>query len=345
MRCRLPATRSRIVAGSVTVLLGLLLALTRPVPALAEPPSGPTGWPLSGPIEVARPFAPPAQRWEAGHRGVDLVAAAGGPVLAAAGGTVTFAGRLAGRGVVVVDHGATRTTYEPVTAVVAVGSRVNTGQRIGTLEPGHCPPQDCLHWGWRRGEEYLDPLRLGGTPDPGPVTAASDRVRLVPERQREVAERRAAERRAAAAGEGGPGADPGAGSAERSGFLMPVAGPITSSYGMRFHPVLRVRKLHDGTDFGAGCGTPIRAPHPGRVSAVHFNAGYGNRLMLDHGMIAGRHVVSGYNHASSYVVRPGQQVVRGQVIGHVGSTGYSTGCHLHLMLWLDGGLVDPMTWW
>jgi murein DD-endopeptidase MepM/ murein hydrolase activator NlpD len=129
------------------------------------------------------------------------------------------------------------------------------------------------------------------------------------------------------------------------GFIAPVAGPITSPFGMRFHPVLKITKLHDGTDFGAGCGTPIRAPYPGRVSQVNFNPGYGNRLMIDHGLIAGRHVVSGYNHAISYAVGPGRQVAQGQVIGSVGSTGYSTGCHLHLMLWLDGQLADPMTWW
>ncbi len=86
---------------------------------------------------------------------------------AALPGTVRYAGPLAGRGVVVVDHGGTRTTYEPVTAVVAVGDAVPAGGRIGTLElPGsHCFPQACLHWGWIRGEVYLDPLRLvGGGP-------------------------------------------------------------------------------------------------------------------------------------------------------------------------------------
>ncbi|GAB3750928.1 M23 family metallopeptidase [Microlunatus parietis] len=322
------------------VLAGLLLVLAGPGPTSAEVRPGRTGWPLSGPIEVARPFDPPTTRWGAGHRGVDLAAPAGSPVLAAAAGTVTYAQPLAGRGVLVVDHGATRTTYEPVTATVPVGTRVTAGQRIGTLQPGHCPPRDCLHWGWLRGDTYLDPLRLGGA---AAAPGGDGRVRLVGEAQREVAERRAAERAAAAAaaaaGLGGTG-PPG-----EHGFVPPVAGPITSPFGMRLHPVLRVTKLHDGTDFGAGCGTPIRAPYPGRVSQVFFNPGYGNRLMIDHGTIAGRHVVSGYNHASSYSASVGQQVAQGQVIGRVGSTGYSTGCHLHLMLWLDGEVVDPMSWW
>jgi murein DD-endopeptidase MepM/ murein hydrolase activator NlpD len=123
----------------------------------------------------------------------------------------------------------------------------------------------------------------------------------------------------------------------------PVSGyPITSPYGMRFHPVLHVWKLHDGTDFGAGCGTPIRAPATGRVASVSYNAGYGNRLMLDH-EIGGRRVRTGYNHATRYVVRPGTVVRRGQLLGYVGTTGYSTGCHLHLMLWVGGRLANPMT--
>jgi murein DD-endopeptidase MepM/ murein hydrolase activator NlpD len=82
-------------------------------------------------------------------------------------GRVSFASTLAGRGVVVVDHGATRTTYEPVAASVHVGDVLARGQPIGTLElaSSHCLPAACLHWGWRRGDAYLDPLLLvGGGP-------------------------------------------------------------------------------------------------------------------------------------------------------------------------------------
>ncbi len=87
-------------------------------------------------------------------------------------GTVRFTGRIAGRGVVVVGHGATRTTYEPVVATVAVGDRVAAGQQVGRLEVAgsHCFPAACLHWGWLRGEVYLDPLDLVG----------AERVRLLP---------------------------------------------------------------------------------------------------------------------------------------------------------------------
>ena len=128
------------------------------------------------------------------------------------------------------------------------------------------------------------------------------------------------------------------------GFSFPVAAGITSPFGMRFHPVLHYWKLHDGTDFGAACGTPIRAAHAGRVAERYYNAGYGNRLMIDHGYIGGRYVTTGYNHASRYIVHVGQRVREGQVIGYVGTTGFSTGCHLHLMVWINGRLRNPMTW-
>ena len=134
------------------------------------------------------------------------------------------------------------------------------------------------------------------------------------------------------------------GSSASHGFSYPVSAPITSPYGNRFHPVLHYWKLHDGTDFGAGCGSPIRAPYAGRVAERYYNGGYGNRLMIDHGNVDGRYVTTGYNHAIRYTVSVGQRVSKGQVIGYVGTTGYSTGCHLHLMVWVNGGLTNPMTW-
>jgi murein DD-endopeptidase MepM/ murein hydrolase activator NlpD len=116
---------------------------------------------------VVRAFDPPAVPWGKGHRGVDLAGTVGQAVDSALVGRVTFAGSVAGRGVVVVDHGATRTSYQPVAATVHVGETVLAGQQIGTLRlPGsHCFPRACLHWGWLRGDTYLDPLLLvGGGP-------------------------------------------------------------------------------------------------------------------------------------------------------------------------------------
>ncbi len=118
--------------------------------------------------EVVERFDPPDDPWGAGHRGVDLLGTPGQQVHAALPGRVTFAGMLAGRGVVVVDHGDTRTTYEPVAAGVSVGDAVAAGAPIGllTVTGSHCFPRACLHWGWLRGETYLDPLDLVGA---GPV--------------------------------------------------------------------------------------------------------------------------------------------------------------------------------
>jgi murein DD-endopeptidase MepM/ murein hydrolase activator NlpD len=342
----------RLAAGLLALLLTTLALFLGPASAAGaggtEGLPSPSGWPLAGEVRVLRAFAPPAQRWQAGHRGVDLAAAVGDPVLAAAGGTVTFAGRLAGRGVVVVSHGALRTTYEPVQAAVAVGQRVIAGAALGTVQRGsHCTGRSCLHWGLREGDRYLDPMTLG---------RADDAIlRLLPQTARAEAERRAAARVAAAeraarksaailATAEASGAVGTIGPAGSNGFRRPVAGAITSPYGQRLHPVLRVWKLHDGTDFGASCGTPIRAPYAGRVTRAYYNTAYGQRLILDHGVVDGQRVQTGYNHAARYVVAPGQRVTRGETLGYVGSTGYSTGCHLHLMVWLGGRLIDPMRW-
>jgi murein DD-endopeptidase MepM/ murein hydrolase activator NlpD len=153
----------------VVAVVVALVSLARPAGAVGVPVDPvPVGvWPLQPTPEVVQAFEPPASAWGAGHRGVDLAGLVGEVVHAALAGRVTFASRLAGRGVVVVDHGSTRTTYEPVSATVRVGDAVARGQPIGHLElaGSHCFPRACLHWGWRRGATYLDPLLLvGGGP-------------------------------------------------------------------------------------------------------------------------------------------------------------------------------------
>lgn len=120
--------------------------------------------PLPPPPDIVTPFRPPAEKWGAGHRGVDLAATAGSQVRAAGAGVVAFAGRLADRNLVSVKHSEQlRTTYEPVRPVVVVGQQVVAGQLIGVLEPGHppCAPAVCLHWGARLGADtYIDPMSL-----------------------------------------------------------------------------------------------------------------------------------------------------------------------------------------
>lgn len=123
-------------------------------------------WPVGLRPSVIRGWEPPASTYGRGHRGVDLTAAPGAPVRAVAPGRVSFAGRVAGRGVVSVELNGTgvpplRTTYEPVRATAKKGAEVAAGEVIGVLEPtgSHCPAS-CLHWGLRRADTYLDPLSL-----------------------------------------------------------------------------------------------------------------------------------------------------------------------------------------
>lgn len=161
---------------TVAHLLAVLLATAgsvslapTPTPVTIAPQVPAAGvWPLEPVPAVVAEFRPPATRYAAGHRGVDLAARPGQVVRAAVGGRVTYAGSLAGRGVVVVDHGPTRTTYEPVRATVGVGTVVGAGDAIGRLEAvgSHCAPAVCLHWGLLEGDAYLDPLTLVGA---GPV--------------------------------------------------------------------------------------------------------------------------------------------------------------------------------
>lgn len=142
-------------------------------------------------------------------------------------------------------------------------------------------------------------------------------------------------RAAAAAGSGG----------SRGGYLSyPVNGSVTSPYGYRTHPIYGYYGLHNGVDFGAGCGSALYATAGGRVLTRSYDSVYGNYLIIDHGGVAGVNVASRYNHATSYTVSTGEHVDRGEVIGYVGSTGWSTGCHLHFSVLENGRYVDPMKW-
>ena len=302
-----------LVAGVMGWCLWLGVAPAAAAAASAVPP-------LPGP--VVRGFDPPDQPWLAGHRGVDLLGALGADVVAAMAGRVLYAGTLAGRGVVVVGHGALRTTYLPVTPTVGVGTQVGTGQVIGRLAGGHgCPGGTCLHWGLKRGDTYLDPLSLL---DPGPV-------RLLPATATDLVGQLIADRtQALAAG----GALPGL-------LTRPVPGAVGSPYGMRQHPIFGEWRLHNGVDLAAGCGTPIRAAADARVASVSRDPASGNRLELDHGQVGGHQLVTIYLHAQGFSVRPGATVRRGQVVGQVGSTGWSTGCHLHFTVKVDGTYANP----
>lgn len=125
---------------------------------------------------------------------------------------------------------------------------------------------------------------------------------------------------------------------ERKGTMMwPVAARISSNFGWRVHPVLGFRRLHKGMDFAAAYGSPIRATTDGRVVSAGWHGGYGNFVKLDHG----GGLATGYGHMSRIIVGAGSRVSKGQVIGYVGSTGLSTGPHLHYELWKNGVPVNP----
>ena len=127
--------------------------------------------------------------------------------------------------------------------------------------------------------------------------------------------------------------------AQRSGLIMPVVGHITSNFGARRHPILGYTRMHAGVDFGAPWGSPIYAVGDATVSFAGWAGGHGNHVKLEHGGGWG----TGYSHMSRIAVSPGMRVRAGQVIGYVGSTGLSTGPHLHYELYRNGAKVDPMS--
>jgi murein DD-endopeptidase MepM/ murein hydrolase activator NlpD len=131
-------------------------------------------------------------------------------------------------------------------------------------------------------------------------------------------------------------------SGDTGGFLYrPVPGVVTSPYGWRIHPIYGYWGLHDGIDFAAPCGTPMHAGAAGTVISEYFSSVWGNRLYLDVGEVNGKRMTLIYNHISSYKARTGARVGRGDVVAYSGTTGWSTGCHLHFTVMLDGTAVDP----
>jgi murein DD-endopeptidase MepM/ murein hydrolase activator NlpD len=129
------------------------------------------------------------------------------------------------------------------------------------------------------------------------------------------------------------------GTSQQASVFAPVAGRMTSGYGMRRHPILGYARLHAGVDFGAAWGSPIFAVSDAVVSYAGRRGGHGNYVRLEHGGGLG----TGYGHMSKIAVSPGAHVRAGQVIGYVGSTGLSTGPHLHWEVYRDGRTVNPLS--
>lgn len=299
-------------------LAAALTAGSMPTARAAALPS-PAVAPLPG--AIVRPFDAPQPDWRPGHRGVDVAGLPGDPVRAAAAGTVTVASVIAGVPTVVVQHGSVRTTYGPVQPSVTVGQHVSAGEEIGSLDAGHpgCSAAACLHWGLKEGDRYLNPLSL----------LAPIKVRLVASAPPISSERQTPTEDVSGGASGGP--------------LRRPPGPITSSFGMRMHPVIHEYVLHDGTDFGLGCGVPVGAAGGGTVVRASEYGGYGNAVEIDHGMVDGHRVVTLYGHLSAFSVRVGSVVRPGETVGLVGSTGWSTACHLHFSVYVDNTPVDPLS--
>lgn len=131
-----------------------------PRAGLSAAPRAEWNWPLAPKPEVLRAFDPPDQPWMSGHRGVDLRAAFdGAEITAPESGTVSFTGVVVDRPVITIDHGnGLRSSFEPVESSLAVGAPVSRGDVVGTVRAGHCGPVPCVHWGVRRGGDYLNPL-------------------------------------------------------------------------------------------------------------------------------------------------------------------------------------------
>lgn len=297
------------------------LALTLlPAPG-AEAVAATRVWPVAG--AVVGGFDPPKLAWGSGHRGVDLAGAAGQPVVAAADGRISWVGVIAGVPSLTVSHSdGSRTTYQPVQAQVSLGETVAAGDTVGTLLAGHCATGVCLHLGLKRGDTYLDPVSW--------LAAGGWEVRLLP-----------AHAQVSPLNSSIGALLPGVGSGS-----MPVAGPVSSPFGWRVHPVLGTQRFHAGVDIGAPCLTPVGSPWGGTVTAAGPGGNAGNMVVVDHGTVDGVRLVSRYFHlgdAGRGMSFVGQRVQPGQVVGLVGSTGLSTGCHLHFETSADGAVVDPLS--
>jgi murein DD-endopeptidase MepM/ murein hydrolase activator NlpD len=133
-------------------------------------------------------------------------------------------------------------------------------------------------------------------------------------------------------------AQSGAPEPAETGLILPTAGRITSYFGTRIHPILRFARFHAGVDIGAGWGAPIVAAADGQVVGAGWAGGYGRQVRIAHG----GDMISTYSHMSDYAVSPGAYVRRGQVIGYVGSSGFSTGPHLHFEVRQGGVAVNPL---
>lgn len=194
------------------------------------------------------------------------------------------------------------------------------GRRVDTRSLGASDEFDLVldHWRNAKGEGSAGPLLYAGL-----RRASGESVQLV---------------RWTVDGQSG-WFDPARPTQRVEGFERPVAGRLTSSFGYRMHPILRFGRFHEGVDFGAAWGTPVFAAADGVVSGAGWNGGHGRQVRLAHS----DGVQTSYSHLSRIVAVPGSRVRRGELIGLVGSSGFSTGAHLHFEVRRNGAPVDPLS--
>lgn len=165
-----------------------------------------------------------------------------------------------------------------------------------------------------------------------------DEIEELAEQEREREEKLKAQQQQKSSG----GSAPVAGSANTGGgWVYPVNARLNSNFGWRVHPIYGTKKLHAGVDFPVACGVPVGAAHSGRVIARTYNSGAGNKLIVSHGIMNGRLVTTSYHHLQGFAKPVGAQVSAGETVGYVGTTGSSTGCHLHFETHEDGNAVNP----
>jgi len=157
--------------------------------------------------------------------------------------------------------------------------------------------------------------------------------------QQKEQEAYAAAQAAKAAGQGSPDqAAPSSGTF----FQRPVPGPVTATFGWRIPPIKGASSYHQGVDFASPCGTPILASAAGTVTYAGWDGSLGNYVQINHGWINGSYWSTGYGHQARIAVSVGQAVSRGQVVGYEGTTGVSTGCHVHYAVLKNGALVNGL---
>jgi murein DD-endopeptidase MepM/ murein hydrolase activator NlpD len=290
----------------LVLLAALAIASVALSPATANAQlDAPWNWPVAS-HRIRTPFDASAGAYGAGHRGIDIEAQPGAKVSAVAAGTVSFVGEVAGVPTVTITHGLERSSYQPVVADVQLDQAIDASEAIGHLAAAVHPSCHgvCLHLGRRRDQTYLDPAEL---------LSGRAAYRLIDP--------------------SGPAPSPPRAASGKQW----LSGPVTSPFGMRRHPITGVWKLHDGVDIGAPCGTPVPAAANGVVDHAQSSGAYGLQVQVRH---TGRWSTS-YSHLQRAAVSAGQSVTAGETIGFVGSTGLSTGCHLHAMSILDGAPVNP----